>query len=67
MVRNRTRRTIIAAVATILWFGYMVVGLAVIDAVMPTSGGQGPAGTAAFVGLVAGVVWVGIIMWAASD
>jgi hypothetical protein len=67
VVRNRTRRTIIAAVGTLLWLGYMAVGLAVIDAVMPTAGGEGPAGTAAFVGLVWGVVVVGLIMWAASD
>jgi hypothetical protein len=67
MVRDRTRRSIIAAVATVLWLGYMGVGLAVIDAVMPTTGGQGPAGTAAFIGLVGGVVTVGLIMWAASD
>lgn len=67
MVRDRTRRAIIAGIATILWLGYMAVGLAVIDAVAPTVAGNGPAGTAAFVGLVAGVVWAGIVMWAASD
>jgi hypothetical protein len=30
-------------------------------------GGQGPEGTAAFIGLVTGVVTVGLIMWAATD
>jgi hypothetical protein len=67
MVRNRSRRAIIAAVTTVLWLGYMVVGLAVIDTLAPTVGGEGPEGTAAFVGLVWGVVTVGLIMWAASD
>jgi hypothetical protein len=67
MVKGRTRRTIIAAIGTVLWLGYMAVGLAVIDAVAPTTGGEGPAGTAAFIGLVGGVVVVGLIMWAASD
>ena len=67
MVRDRSRRVAIAAVATVLWLGYMMVGLAVIDAALPTVGGEGPEGTAAFVGLVFGVVTVGLIMWAASD
>jgi membrane-associated HD superfamily phosphohydrolase len=67
MVRDRSRRAIIAAVATVLWLAYMVVGLAVIDSVAPTVGGEGPEGTAAFVGLISGVVTVGLIMWAASD
>jgi hypothetical protein len=64
---NRRTRGILAAVATILWLGYMVVGLAVINTLMPTERGAGPAGTAAFVGLVGGVVTVGLIMWFASD
>ena len=67
MVRDRNRRVAIAAVATVLWLGYMMVGLAVINAALPTAGGEGPEGTAAFVGLVLGVVVVGLIMWAASD
>jgi hypothetical protein len=67
MVRDRSRRAIIAAVFTVLWLGYMVVGLPVIDTLAPTVGGEGPEGTAAFVGLVWGVVTVGVIMWAASD
>jgi hypothetical protein len=67
MVRDRTRRSIIAAIATVLWLAYMIIGLAVIDAAMPTVGGEGPEGTAAFIGLVWGVVVVGLIMWAASD
>ena len=67
MVRDRNRRGIIAAVALVLWLGYMIVGLSVINAALPTIGGEGPEGTAAFVGLVAGVVVVGLIQWAASD
>ncbi|MGH2429015.1 MAG: hypothetical protein ACRDGV_09060 [Candidatus Limnocylindria bacterium] len=67
MVRNRARRGIIAGVATVLWLGYMAIGLALIDSVAPTVGGEGPEGTAAFIGLVTGVVTVGLIMWAASD
>ena len=67
MVRNRSTRSIIAAVTLVLWLGYMAVGLAVIDGLAPTVGGEGPEGTAAFVGLVWGVVAVGLIMWAASD
>ncbi|MCA1569944.1 MAG: hypothetical protein LC798_06405 [Chloroflexi bacterium] len=67
MVRNRTKRSIIAAVALVLWLGYMAVGLAVIDGLLPTVGGEGPEGTAAFVGLVTGVFTVGLVMWAASD
>lgn len=67
MVRDRGRRGIIAAIATVLWLGYMMIGLPVINATMPTVGGQGPEGTAAFVGLVTGVVTVGLITWAASD
>jgi len=67
MVRNRGRRTIIAAITTLGWLAYMAVGLAVINAVLPSEGGEGPAGTAAFVGLVWGVAAMGTIMWAASD
>ena len=67
MVRDRSRRTIIATVALVLWMGYMAVGLAFIDSLAPTVGGEGPEGTAAFIGLVWGVVAVGVIMWAASD
>lgn len=67
MVRDRGRRWVIAGVATALWLGYMGIGLAVINAAMPTVGGEGPEGTAAFFGLVAGVFVVGLIQWAASD
>jgi len=67
MVRDRNRRWIIAAVATVAWLGYMIVGLPVINATLPTVGGEGPEGTAAFIGLVSGVFTVGFIMWAASD
>jgi len=64
-----TRRTkaIIATVASVLWLGYMVVGLQTIDLIAPTTGGAGPEGLAAFVGLVSGVFVAGIVMWAASD
>lgn len=67
MTKNRTRRTIIASVVTVLWLGYMVVGLALIDTFAPTVGGEGPEGLAAFVGLIWGVVACGFIMWAASE
>jgi len=67
VVKNRTRRVIIASVATILWLGYMVVGLIVIDTLMPTVRGAGPEGLAAFIGLIGGVVAAGVIMWAVSD
>ena len=67
MVRDRGRRGVIAAVATVLWLGYMMIGLPVLNSAMPTIGGEGPEGTAAFVGLVTGVFTVGLIMWAASD
>ncbi len=67
MSKDRTRRSIIAAVATVLWLGYMAVGLAVINDIAPTVNGNGPEGLAAFVGLVTGVVTVGLIMWAASE
>lgn len=67
MVRDRNRRGVIAAVATVLWLGFMMVGLPIINAMLPTVGGEGPEGTAAFVGLVTGVITVGLVMWAASD
>ena len=67
MVRDRNKRSIIATVTLVLWMGYMAVGLAFIDSLAPTVGGEGPEGTAAFIGLVWGVVAVGVIMWAASD
>lgn len=67
MVRNRNRRVIIAAVIGIPWLIYMVVGLAAINALAPTVGGEGPEGTAAFVGLVWGFFAIAAIMWAASD
>ena len=64
---TRSRKMTLAVVTSGLWLGYMVVGLAVIDALMPTIGGRGPHGTAAFVGLISGFFVTGIIMWAASD
>ena len=67
MVRDRSRRVVIAAVATVLWLAYMMIGLPLLNAMFPTVGGEGPEGTAAFVGLVTGVITVGIFMWAASD
>ena len=67
MTKNRSRRVVIASIATVAWLGYMVVGLAIINTWAPTVRGEGPAGLAAFVGLIAGVVDCGLIMWAASD
>lgn len=67
VIRNRTRRSIIAAIGTVLWLGYMGIGLVAIDKIAPTVNGNGPAGLAAFVGLVSGVVVVGLIQWAASE
>lgn len=58
---------VVAAILTIPWVIYMAVGLAVIDAVAPTVGGEGPEGAAAFLGLVWGFFAVCAIMWAASD
>ncbi len=67
MTRDRGKRGLIAAIATVLWLGFMSVGLAVINIVAPTVRGSGPDGAAAFVGLVGGVITVGLIMWAASE
>ncbi len=67
MVRDRSRRSLIAAIATVAWLAYMGIGLPILNANLPTIGGEGPEGTAAFIGLVTGVFTVGLIMWAASD
>ncbi len=67
MVRDRSRRSLIAAIATVAWLAYMAIGLPLLNANLPTIGGEGPEGTAAFIGLVTGVFTVGLIMWAASD
>jgi hypothetical protein len=64
---DRTRKTIFASVMTVLWLGYMVVGLALIDRFLPTEAGEGPEGFAAFIGLIWGLVVCGAIMWAASE
>ena len=66
---NITRRTkaILAAVASVGWLLYMIVGLQVINVIAPTIGGSGPEGTAAFIGLISGVFVCGLVMWAASD
>ncbi|HEV7200203.1 MAG TPA: hypothetical protein VGO32_05305 [Candidatus Limnocylindria bacterium] len=63
----RSRRVILAVVTSALWLGYMVIGLAVINTLFPTIEGQGPSGTAAFIGLLSGFFVTGIIMWAFSD
>ena len=63
----RSVRVVIAVVTSALWLGYMVVGLALINTLFPTVEGQGPSGTAAFIGLISGFFVTGIIMWAASD
>lgn len=64
-----TRRTkaIIAAVLSVGWLLYMIVGLQVINLIAPVHLGSGPEGTAAFIGLVSGVFVCGFVMWAASD
>jgi hypothetical protein len=67
MVRDRSRRAVIAGVATVLWLAFMAIGLPIIDSLAPTVGGEGPEGTVAFFGLIFGVFTVGLIMWAASD
>jgi hypothetical protein len=67
VIRNRRRRVIIASVGTVLFLLYMFLGLAAIDQYLPTVRGEGPAGLAAFVGLIWGVVVCGLIMWAAQD
>ncbi|MGH2463252.1 MAG: hypothetical protein ACRDFZ_06475 [Candidatus Limnocylindria bacterium] len=64
---TRSRKAILAAVLTALWLGYMVIGLGVINTVLPTVEGEGPFGAAAFVGLLSGFFVTGFIMWAASD
>jgi hypothetical protein len=66
---NVTRRTkaILAAVLSVGWLLYMIVGLEVINLIAPTRLGAGPEGAAAFIGLVAGVFVTGFVMWAASD
>jgi hypothetical protein len=63
----RSTRVIIAVVSTALWLGYMVIGLFLINQLFPTVEGEGPAGTAAFIGLLSGFFLTGIVMWAASD
>ncbi len=67
MIKNRSRRVIIASIVSILWLGYMVVGLVVIDTLVPTVRGAGPEGLAAFVGLIGGIVAAGFVQWAVSD
>ena len=67
MVRNRSRRAVIAGVASVHLARVHGDRPAVHQQRFPTVAGQGPEGTAAFIGLVAGVVVTGIIMWAASD
>ena len=64
---TRSRKVAIAVAVTGVWLVYMVVGLAVINALFPTVEGQGPAGTAAFIGLLSGFFVTGFIMWAVSD
>ena len=64
---DRGKRAVLAVGASALWLGYMVVGLWLINTAIPSHGGEGPEGAAAFVGLVGGVVVIGLIMWAVSD
>jgi hypothetical protein len=67
VIKNRSRRIVIAAIVSILWLAYMVVGLVVIDSLVPTVRGAGPEGLAAFVGLIGGIVAAGFVQWAVSD
>ncbi len=64
---DRRTRSVLAVTATVLWLGYMAIGLRVINTVLPTEGGAGPEGAAAFLGLIGGVIVIGLIMWAASE
>lgn len=64
---SRRAKAIFAAVASVGWLLYMIVGLQAINAIAPTTAGKGPEGAAAFIGLVSGVFVTGIVMWAASD
>ena len=45
MVRNRSRRAVIAGVASVIWLAYMMIGLPVINTALPTVAGHGPEGT----------------------
>ena len=67
MIKNRSRRIVIAAIVSILWLGYMWPGLVIIDSLVPTVRGAGPEGLAAFVGLIGGIVAAGFVQWAVSD
>ena len=67
MTFTRRTKAIIAAVASVGWLFYMIVGLQVINVIAPTTAGGGPEGLAGFVGLVSGVFVAGLVMWAASD
>jgi len=67
VIRNRRFRAILAAIASVMWLGYMIVGLQLIAAIAPNVRGSGPEGAAAFVGLISGVVVAGVVMWAATD
>lgn len=64
---SRRAKAIFAAVASVGWLLYMIVGLQALNAIAPTTAGKGPEGAAAFIGLVSGVFVTGIVMWAASD
>ena len=64
---SRRTKAIIAAVLSVGWLLYMIVGLQVINIIAPTRLGNGPDGTAAFIGLVSGIFVAGFVMWAASD
>ena len=64
---DRGKRTVLAVGATVVWLGYMGIGLSTINTLLPTHGGEGPEGAAAFMGLVGGVIVIGLIMWAVSD
>jgi hypothetical protein len=64
---TRSQKAMIAGVSAALWLGYMSVGLALINSIIPTVEGVGPEGTVAFIGLISGFFVCCLAMWAASD
>ena len=64
---SRRQKAMIAGVSAALWFGYMSIGLALINAILPTVEGKGPEGSVAFIGLISGFFVCCLAMWAASD
>ena len=44
MTTDRGKKAVIATIATVLWLGYMVIGLWLLNTYAPTTGGEGPDG-----------------------